>query len=565
MLTVTASSLRDLPCSELFSIKEGTPSTTHDTLRCLRCLKEEIPDGGSDAELEETKEGQASATAASAKVAAAATAGASAAAAAAAPPPLLGGTSPASTVPAVDLSDDGDDGIVAAGSIARQTKAPRLDLAGATAPPGGGVCAPEICVGEDDAAVPPPGLQGAADVIVLLSDDDDDDGASSAGHSTPRRAGARSRGGGAPASGKKRSRSKQGGARAKGAATAVLSKAAQKRAEKAAAAERTQYEQAFARAVKESLSAELPVVPPGTVRRQLKHPSEDDLRCWSHHCGCATVADPILAAVGQDLVSFTFGLEVVGKDPASFAPPPVAPRVPGTAASGFRSHAGAVGVPSSAVLAAAAPISRLPGPPAPSKSLVGAPRKRIVDAAGEGSSSSAAAAAVRPASHAKGLFKSPLQGSGAAPSAGGAGNPGRAVIGGQRRPVAASTSKRAPTSKVVRGKAVVKKKRGASCSEGESSAAESSGGDEDGDDEESVSNDSSDDDGGTEPDLGDSPPGAEDDDDDGGADDEGDCSSGRGGAENATALAASAARLAKAEAARSVAATRLPPLRDGAL
>ena len=32
-----------------------TPSDTHDTLRCTRCLKDEIPDGASDDEIEGNK------------------------------------------------------------------------------------------------------------------------------------------------------------------------------------------------------------------------------------------------------------------------------------------------------------------------------------------------------------------------------------------------------------------------------------------------------------------------------------------------------------------------------
>ena len=41
--------------SELFVINNDTPSDTHDTLRCTRCLKGEIPEGASDDEIDETR------------------------------------------------------------------------------------------------------------------------------------------------------------------------------------------------------------------------------------------------------------------------------------------------------------------------------------------------------------------------------------------------------------------------------------------------------------------------------------------------------------------------------
>lgn len=40
---------------ELFVINNDTPSDTHDTLRCTRCLKDEIAEGDSDGEIDETK------------------------------------------------------------------------------------------------------------------------------------------------------------------------------------------------------------------------------------------------------------------------------------------------------------------------------------------------------------------------------------------------------------------------------------------------------------------------------------------------------------------------------
>lgn len=40
---------------ELFVINNDTPSDTHDTLRCTRCLKDEIREGDSDDEIDETK------------------------------------------------------------------------------------------------------------------------------------------------------------------------------------------------------------------------------------------------------------------------------------------------------------------------------------------------------------------------------------------------------------------------------------------------------------------------------------------------------------------------------
>jgi fluoride ion exporter CrcB/FEX len=62
--------------------------------------------------------------------------------------------------------------------------------------------------------------------------------------------------------------------------------------------------------------APLPPVPAGTHRRQLKFPGEDDLKNWSHHEGVSGIgeADAVLSAIGGDLVSFVFGLEVPGQE-----------------------------------------------------------------------------------------------------------------------------------------------------------------------------------------------------------------------------------------------------------
>lgn len=103
--------------------------------------------------------------------------------------------------------------------------------------------------------------------------------------------------------GKKRGRGGTSPSAPKAAKT--ISKAALKRAEKAEAAERKVFEAAYAAEMRSRLSVKLPPVPAGTTRRQLKHPTEDNLAHWSHHCGCDTVADPILAACGSGLVTFS--------------------------------------------------------------------------------------------------------------------------------------------------------------------------------------------------------------------------------------------------------------------
>ena len=176
----------------------------------------------------------------------------------------------------------------------------------------------------------------SVETIVLLSDDEDADSVIGRPGTGPKV--------GRGSSGKKRGR---GGSPSAPKAVKVVSKAAQRRADKESAVERAGYEAAYAAAMRSSLSVKLPPVPPGTVRRQLKYPTEDNLREWSHHCGCSTVADPILAACGAGLVSFTFGLEVVGKDPAEFAPPPAAARAPATAGGGFRAHSSSTNLSSS--------------------------------------------------------------------------------------------------------------------------------------------------------------------------------------------------------------------------
>ena len=167
--------------------------------------------------------------------------------------------------------------------------------------------APAAVATEGDSGAAPPALDAASDVraISLLSDDDaDSDHDSHAGGRRGGSPGGRAAGGGRSSSGKKRGR---GGSPSASAAPKVkaVSKAAQRRAEKAAASERAGYEAAYAAAMRTSLSVKLPPVPPGTVRRQLKHPTEDNLAHWSHHCGCSTVADTILAACGEGLVSFS--------------------------------------------------------------------------------------------------------------------------------------------------------------------------------------------------------------------------------------------------------------------
>lgn len=167
--------------------------------------------------------------------------------------------------------------------------------------------APAAVTIDGGSGAPPAALEAASDVraISLLSDDDaDSDHDSHAGGRRGGSPGGRAAGGGRSSSGKKRGR---GGSPSASAAPKVkaVSKAAQRRAEKAAASERAGYEAAYAAAMRTSLSVKLPPVTPGTVRRQLKHPTEDNLAHWSHHCGCSTVADTILAACGEGLVSFS--------------------------------------------------------------------------------------------------------------------------------------------------------------------------------------------------------------------------------------------------------------------
>jgi hypothetical protein len=130
-------------------------------------------------------------------------------------------------------------------------------------------------------------------------------------------------------SNKSASAKKQGGS----AAAKQSSKAAQQRAEKMAQQQRKEFEDALASAIKNSLSKPLDPVEPGTVRRQLKYPGEDEIRAWSHHCGCSTVADDVLKDCGQDLVSFVFGLEVRGKDLSHFADKPTPAAAPKPALS----------------------------------------------------------------------------------------------------------------------------------------------------------------------------------------------------------------------------------------
>jgi hypothetical protein len=101
-----------------------------------------------------------------------------------------------------------------------------------------------------------------------------------------------------------------------GGKAVVQSKAAAAKSARELKIQEKAFEAQFAAAFRESRSEKLADVEPGTHRRQLKQPADEDLLNWSHHCGVAGLesSDPVLHAVGGDLVSFVFGLEVPGRD-----------------------------------------------------------------------------------------------------------------------------------------------------------------------------------------------------------------------------------------------------------
>lgn len=89
-----------------------------------------------------------------------------------------------------------------------------------------------------------------------------------------------------------------------------------KRSQRQAAMREKQYTAQYAAAVRAAMAKPLPPVEEGVVRRQLKLPSEDDLRAWRHHMGTAGVGvrDDVLAEAGRELVTFVFGLDIPGRD-----------------------------------------------------------------------------------------------------------------------------------------------------------------------------------------------------------------------------------------------------------
>jgi hypothetical protein len=101
-----------------------------------------------------------------------------------------------------------------------------------------------------------------------------------------------------------------------GGKAVVQSKAAAAKSARELKIQEKAFEAQFAAAFRESRSEKLADVESGTHRRQLKQPADEDLLNWSHHCGVAGLesSDPVLHAVGGDLVSFVFGLEVPGRD-----------------------------------------------------------------------------------------------------------------------------------------------------------------------------------------------------------------------------------------------------------
>ena len=87
---------------------------------------------------------------------------------------------------------------------------------------------------------------------------------------------------------------------------------------------KTAEERHYEKLVKETLQERLPDVPEGTVRQQIGHPAEEDLKKWSHHHGVDTIDDDVLKVAGEGLVSFVFGLHVEGKDLSLFKEVPAA-------------------------------------------------------------------------------------------------------------------------------------------------------------------------------------------------------------------------------------------------
>jgi len=334
----------------LFTLNEDTPCDTHDMLRCDRCLRDELAAGESDAELarEANEEASAARAAAMADATAAGAAAAAAVHAAAAGGGAGGGAAAAAAAAAGTEGADVDGSGAAAKRLKTDAAAAGSELP--TDAASGGVVdsdsSSERGGGKRKGATPRGGRRGAAAADIASEgtaserdadedddgggddDDDEDDDDDDAPRGRRRPAGGKGKGKGAKGSKGKaggKGKGKEGGGEAgekRKRAPKGESKAAVRRAAKAAEAERREFEATLAAAIKSSLAKPLAPVPVGTVRRQLKYPAEDDLKNWSHHCGVGTVADDILRERGGDLVSSVFRPEVRGKDVSGFAPRP---------------------------------------------------------------------------------------------------------------------------------------------------------------------------------------------------------------------------------------------------
>jgi superfamily II DNA or RNA helicase len=320
---------------DLFTLcSEGTPSDTHDSLRCMRCRKPELDLGDSDEEMEAGKLelGNAAAKAAElAKVKAAeqrAQAEAAAAAAAAteaaaiaeqkavadAAPAVLS-TVAAFTTPSASVSPRSNPAGNAAsiGNDRAVVVDAGLKPQSPTSNPGPISARPweEIGITEEEFRIisgeAKPKKKKAKKSEQVISLDVDTPDVISVGSASDASDGEKKR---------KKKPKKASSEPAKGSKKASRAEAELLKAEEALAVS----------IMKASLQEQLPAVPPGTSRRQLKWPGEDELKHWSHHMGVEDIADPVLKSAGSDLVTFTFGLEVKGKDPSEFKHLPAATR-----------------------------------------------------------------------------------------------------------------------------------------------------------------------------------------------------------------------------------------------
>jgi hypothetical protein len=272
----------------LFSINFDTPSDTHDMLRCTRCLRPELEPGESDTELAHEHGSKASAEEPPAKVAED-----EAVVVEAEPEKAAAGAGSCSKRPRC-------------GSTAMDTRTP--ERVQATSPalntPATVTTVVEAGHSPEVISMPvaaPPAFEDVG--YISIGSTSSDEFAEFVQQKRKKKT--------AGPAGTKRKRE---------------SAAAQRRASKAAMLEQKALEDSIAAAIKESLAKSLDPIAEGTVRRQLKWPQEDDLKNWSHHWATEGVADDILKAVGGDLVTFSFGLEVRGRDLSDFAAPVPAPK-----------------------------------------------------------------------------------------------------------------------------------------------------------------------------------------------------------------------------------------------